>query len=178
MPTAIARIGTERDLASLARSLFVIEGENTAELQRQAERALLRDNPQLARPDGFADGAVVFVPTLPGLRLAARVTSGPTGIEALLDQALARLQVVASTIDSGVQSSEAWREATLSRTTDQAFLAGTQAALPESEQFIQALARSIREEAPDADARALALRGAAEAAIGEIERLRATVTTP
>ena len=72
MATAIARIGREKRLATLAKNLYVIEGDEATELQRRAERALLRQNPCLAAADGFAAGRMRLVPPVPGLRTTAQ----------------------------------------------------------------------------------------------------------
>lgn len=178
MPTSIARIGPERDLAALARSLFVIEGENRAELQRAAERALLRDNPQLTRAEAFADGNLVVVPAVAGLRVSTRVSSGQTGIEGLLDQALARLGQLTGRIDQGLAAAETRRAAALARVDDRAFRGAVRDALPGGAELLAAAGQAIREQAEAERSRGQALRVGAEAAIAEIGRLRERLPSP
>ena len=178
MPTSTARIGTERDLASLARNLYVIEGENRAAMQRRAERALLRGNPQLARPEAFVEGALIIVPNVTGLRLTARVSNGETGIDGLLEQAAARLQVAARTIDEGFRNSDERRKASLRLSEDQGFRESARKAFPESLGLIESAVKSMNEGARVSSARARALRAAVESAISEIKRFNALMTPP
>lgn len=173
MPTSIARIGTERNLASLARNLFVIEGENRAEMQRRAERALLRANPQLTRPEAFVEGALIIVPNVTGLRLTARISNGETSIDGLLEQTLARLEIAARTIDDGFRNSDERRNASLQLAENEGFREGARKAFPDSLELIESAVKSLTEEERASSARARALRSAVESAISEIKRLNA-----
>lgn len=64
MAATVARIGRERSLSRLVKSVYNIKGRGAPERRRLAEAALLRANPQLARKAAFQPGAMVVVPDL------------------------------------------------------------------------------------------------------------------
>lgn len=92
MSTTIAKLGRERSLATLARKVFQIEGSRRTEMQRQAEKALLRANPRLATAEGFRSGATIVVPSVKGIRLKDTVATAQSNASGLADEISLRLQ--------------------------------------------------------------------------------------
>jgi hypothetical protein len=179
MAQSRARIGAERDLAALASGLYrIIPGELAETQRRAAERALLRENPQLARPEGFREDAVIVVPRVAGLDPTARVTDAAAGIDGALDEAVVRLKVASRAIDEDFRKEDARRKAALAQTQDQGFRERAREALPGSIELIDRAARSLREEESASRGREQALKAAVDGAISEIERLTASIRRP
>jgi hypothetical protein len=137
MPTRIATLGRERTVATLARRLYTIEGEDKAELQRRAEAALLRANPRLASGEGFRSGGRVVVPAVIGLKRTDEVTTASEpSADALNSEMALRLRALGSRIEDSFSRDRQAREKTTERIGARDFKAEARKALPESAKVI------------------------------------------
>lgn len=173
MPSAIARLGRERSVATLAGRVFNLEGASS-ETRARAEAALLRANPRLSRAAGFRNGASVVVPRVSGLELSADVdrTAALAG-RGLSDETGLRLRAALSRVEDSFAASAERRGEIAERLEDRAFVRSAQRALPEARDLIAATrARVAREE--EEGARALSrFRAGIAAAEEAVEALRA-----
>ena len=171
MATAVARIGREKRLATLAKNLYVIEGDEATELQRRAERALLRQNPGLAAADGFAAGRIILVPPVPGLRTTPRVTASGRDLSGVLLEASVRLQSGAGRIEEAFRAAEERRETALRRLQDRQFLAAAKRALEESPKLIDEARVRMERDRESAKARRAEVGETIRSALAEIEKI-------
>lgn len=173
MPIAIAKLGRERTLATLARRVYRIEGEGSAERQRRAEAALLAANPRLATAAGFRHGAAVVVPPVAGLEHTADVAAAATGDRPLTGATALRLQALESRVEDGFRRAETHRKESLERLSDSRFVAEARKALPESVEVIAKAREHLARDEEQAAAAEQRLRGAIESALEGLEKLDA-----
>ena len=136
MPLQIASLGRERTIATLARKVYNITGRNSARLQRQAEAALLRANPQLKTTEGFASGAAVLVPNIEGLQLSDTVTIAKADAAGLTDETSLRLKGATIHIEDSFQRAEKNTQASLDQLNDRNFRAQIRRTVPDAEDLV------------------------------------------
>ncbi len=100
MAATVARIGREKSLGRLVKSVYNIKGRGAPERRRLAEAALLRANPQLAREAAFQPGAMVVVPDLRDEDLADDLKD----VQNAPDEALERLGAAISDVSRRAKS--------------------------------------------------------------------------
>ncbi|WP_170332449.1 hypothetical protein [Ruegeria arenilitoris] len=107
MITRIARIDTETDIASLARSLYrVTRGRGGENLMKRAEIALVAANPSLSKAEGLEAGRRIIVPQVDGLALTARATAAGEAIGDPAAEALSRLGQIAISLQLGEETTK------------------------------------------------------------------------
>ena len=136
MPTQIATLGRERTIATLARKVYKITGRNSVRLQRQAEAALLRANPQLKTTEGFANGAAVLVPNIEGLQLSDTVTVAKVDAAGLTDETSLRLKGATIHIEESFQRAEKNTQVRLDQLNDRNFRAQIRRSVPDAEGLV------------------------------------------
>lgn len=172
MPGAIARIGREKRLRTLAQNLFVIEGPNKAANLRRAERALLRQNPWLADPQAFRPGAVVLVPSDIGLATTPRVERPAADLQGLLQASTQRLQMSEKVMREGFAKSDERTKVALTRLEDPTFLRELKKAAPEAAKLVPHAVRSLKQRMDENRKRETEIAHAIQEAISDIDRLR------
>lgn len=178
MTTRIAKLGRERSIATLVRRIYEVADGTSPEVLRRAEARVLAANPRLSSPTGFASGASIVVPSVPGLSRAGTVTGAAASGEGIVTEMAARLEAMQIRIDESFRKSAATRAETLERISDRSFVAEARRALPESVEFIAAArTRLAREEATEADTAKRLQTGVAQAieglkALGALSRRR------
>lgn len=145
MPTSLARLGREKKMSTLAKRIFVIEGPNSRELQRRAERALLRANPSLADPESFKPGAVILVPSGTGLVTTDRVSVVSADVNGALEETSIRIQMSAQLVQDSFARSAEDDEKTIALLGDRSFGAKLRKALPEGAEIIAQTAKTLKE---------------------------------
>jgi hypothetical protein len=172
MPRAIARLSREKRIRTLAQNLFVIEGPDEKENLRKAERALLRANPWLAKPEAYRAGAIVVVPTDIGLDTTSRVEPATGDLDGLLQEAVQRLKTAETLVRGGLERGTKDAEQAAKRLDDQRFVGELKKNSPEAGK----LAAVARKNLADVAERNKKLEGettqAIAKAIEEVERLR------
>ncbi|WP_353474584.1 hypothetical protein PVT71_21800 [Salipiger sp. H15] len=172
MPNAIATLGRERTVATLARRLYALDASDGA-TQARAERALLRANPRLRSAAGFRSGADIVVPELEGLGFTDAVERPGTGGQGPLDAVTTALREMASRAEDRARLAEERREEIEKRTGDAGFVREARRALPEAVDLIgKARARLETERAQAAEVEQRLQKGIAEA-LKAVETLRA-----
>ncbi len=171
MPTAIATLGREKRIATLARKVFVLERGADPALQRRAEAALLKANPRLARPEGYRVGAKVIVPRTPGLRRTPDVVVARAEGKGLTGETALRLQAAASQIDDRFQQATDRAEKDLSRIQDREFLASAKKALPESTDLLAKTEERLKREMEESGDKAARFQSGLEKALEAVDVL-------
>lgn len=173
MPTRTAKLGRERTIATLAKRVYDIPDGAAPDLLRRAEARLLAANPRLATAEGFASGASIVVPSVPGLRRAGTVTGAAVSGEGITGETAARLEALQSRIDDAFHKSALTRRETLARLADRSFVTEARKALPQSAEYMAAAkARLARDEASEAET-AKRLQTAVSAALEGLKELDA-----
>lgn len=145
MATAIARLEREKSIATLAKRLYVIEGDNAAEAQKRAERALLRANPSLSNRKAFRSGRAVIVPADIGLATRERVAKPTADLAGALEETGIRFELAAQSLEEQFESASAADKATMERLNDKKLVADMRAALPESPKILARVSATIKE---------------------------------
>lgn len=133
-----ATLAENEDVGALARRLY---RPTTAEGLREAERVLLRANPQLADPARRAPGVVVMVPDVTGASATNEAQSERQLLASVLEAARAQLGEVGKALGAGLAS----RRADVKATLDQLGSAEIQRLLREEPQLKDVLAGVSRE---------------------------------
>lgn len=171
MPIAIAILGRERTIATLARKVFQLDASTGSALQRRAEAALLSANPRLATADGFRSGASIVVPSVEGLQPADTVAQADASGDGIGGETRLRFQAAASRIEDRFDRAAALRKETLGRIADRGFQTEARKVLPQSLDLIKnAHKRLLREEA-EAEKTAAQFQSAISQAIEGVEAL-------
>lgn len=76
----------EKDLKTLVKRLFRIEGPQAKALAREAEAALLRANPQLRNLKKVPEGTMVMVPEVKGTKPTAEIQQAEGWADKLLEE--------------------------------------------------------------------------------------------
>jgi hypothetical protein len=171
MPIAIARLDRERSVGGLARRVYVIEGEGSAERLREAEAALLAANPRLATPEAFRRGRPVRVPDVPGLRRRDVVESADADGKGLTTETALRLEALQSRVEDRFREAAASRKVLAERLADARFVREARAALPESAELIEKTRERLAREEEAAEETAERLREGVAAAIESVATL-------
>lgn len=172
MSRAIAEIHRERSISTLVEHLFVFEGPDAAKDKRRAERALLRDNPQLADRANFTSGMTIIVPLDLGLRTTDRVRRPGGDLTGVLDEGSARIaQADAAIVGAFERRSKEAAEA-LDRLGDRRFVAAVRAVGPEAAERLGTMRSALKAEVAATAQRREAWARATKAAAEELARLR------
>jgi hypothetical protein len=172
MARAIARIGREKRIRTLAQNLYVIEGANKAADLRRAERALLRENPALADAAAFRPGAAVLVPADLGLATSDRVEKPRPDLDGLLLEATVRLQMSETVLREGFARSREGAKLGLERLQDQRFVRALAKAAPATAKLVPSAHKNLEEQMAEAEKREAEVAEAIRAAIADIDHLR------
>ncbi|MHA6262331.1 hypothetical protein ACXYMO_03940 [Arenibacterium sp. CAU 1754] len=132
MANKLAKLGRERSLRTLAQRLFVIDGPDATEKLRHAEAALLRANPDLAKPEGFSSGKRVIVPGDIGLAATDRVEKTGESASGLLDETGVRLDLAGKAFAQRFDAAGRADAAKLEKIADRTFVRNLRKALPET----------------------------------------------
>ncbi|TCM85023.1 hypothetical protein [Rhodovulum steppense] len=166
MADRIARVARERSLKTLAQRLFVIEEPDAERKLQLAEAALLRANPELATPEGFASGKAIVIPGDIGLPRTDRVIAARADAGGILDETGTRLELAGRVLSDRFAASGKATERGLARLGDRAFAQQVRRALPESAELAskarEALAKRQEEDKSRAERFAKALDEAQE----------------
>lgn len=146
MPTMIAKLGREKSIATLAKRIYAIEGDDAALKQRQAEEALLTANPRLSVREGFRTGSAIRVPRLEGLKIKDIVDEAKPDGEGVIAESNLRLQLLASRIEDSFQKSLKRQEQAMANLSNDEFRALAAKALPESRELLASAAEVIKEQ--------------------------------
>jgi hypothetical protein len=171
MPDRIARIERERTVKTLAKNLLPAEA-SAADLRR-AEAALLKANPQLARPEGFRPGAPVVTPGDLGIAWGDRVETAETSLAGLTVTARARLEAADAAVRAAFDAEEKARDRRKAVLGDSAFRKAVEQAGPVAEQLAKQAAATLEKAAAAAPTRLEAFTKGLAGSLEEIERLRA-----
>ncbi len=171
MPIAIARLDRERTVGGLARRVYFIEGEGSAERLRQAEAALLAANPRLATPAGFRRGQPVRVPEVPGLRQTGIVERADADGEGLVGETALRLHALQSRFEDRFRQAAEARKVLAERLADARFVREARKALPESAELIEKTKERLAREEEEATETEDRLRKGLEAALEGVDAL-------
>jgi len=171
MPIAIAILGRERKISTLARKIFKLEDITDGKLRRRAEAALIRANPRLATPDGFRAGASIVVPTVSGLETTENVTTANTLKQGLGSETALRLQEAASRVEDKFASASNRRRRTLEHIGDSEFVKEARKALPQSLEFINKSLERLKQEEEEAVVAAEKFQSAFKQAIEGVNAL-------
>lgn len=175
MTTRIAKLGRERSLATLAKRVYEIGDEVPPALLRLAEARLLAANPRLAASEGFASGASIVVPAVPGLRHAEKIAEADVSGAGMTAETAARLEAAQSRIDDALRLSAQSRAETAKRLGDRSFVADAEKGLPQAAEFLAAAKeRLAADEKTDAEA-ADRLRAGIAGAIDAMKSLDALI---
>jgi len=173
MANRIAKLGRERSIRTLAQRLFVIEGPDAERKLRHAEAALLRANPELATPEGFASGRTVVIPGDIGLVPTDRVIAAAHSADGLLDETGARLDLAGKALATRYAEGGRVAEETLARIADRSFVQGLRRALPESTGILSKTRDTVGKRAEEDKARAERFAKAMDEAQARLAALRA-----
>jgi hypothetical protein len=169
MPTKIATLGRERNIVTLARRLYKIEGRGRTDLQRRAEAALIAVNPRLSSAEGFRAGRHIVVPTVSGLSHTEEVSTadgkGPMGETTL------RLQALGSLIEDSFSRASKTRQKALKHLDDSKFVTEARGALPESTKLLSRTKDRLTREEEQFEARSKVFRKAVSAALEGVKAL-------
>jgi hypothetical protein len=155
-----ATLAADEDVAALARRLY---RPTTPEAQREAERALLEANPQLAESAARTPGTIVVVPDLPGLSPTAEVRGEGELVAPILQAARDRLGEVTETLRATLDS----RRASVKATVDQIGSADFKRLLRE-EPALKDVFADVAAQAKAETAEVEALDKLAQQAVGEL----------
>lgn len=172
MPMEIARIDRERRIETLARNLYVIEGQNRAADLERAVGALLRANPGLDQANAFKRGAVVAVPVDIGLPLTDRIERRSAGSEGLSREAVQRFELGAKVLRERVATSNQATEAALGQLRDNQFVTALKRAAPAAAEIIPEASRGLEQRLVSNKETEAALGEAIDKAIKQVEQLR------
>ena len=171
MARLTAIIGTETDVATLARALFQGDGEDDEAALRRAERALRAANPPLKRKRNIKAGLEIVVPDVDGLTHTSRVSAEREGPEPLVRTAVSRLDELAKRIAAGTKRARHKRESVLALTEKDGLMEAVQKTLQDQETLAaEALSRTKEDLDIEAE-RGQAILNAAELAIAAVERI-------
>ncbi|TCP41854.1 hypothetical protein [Rhodovulum marinum] len=173
MANRIAKLGRERSLKTLAERLFVIEGPGAERKLRHAEAALLRANPELATPEGFASGKTVIIPGDIGLIPTDRVIAARQSADGLLDETGTRLDLAGKTLAGRYAEGRKQAEETLARVTDRRLVQQIKRVLPEGTAILSKARETIGKQAEEDKTREERFAKAMEEAQARLAALRA-----
>ncbi len=145
MATAIARLEREKSISTLAKRLYVIDGDNAAEKQKRAERALLRANPGLSNRRAFRVGRAVVVPADVGLATRDRVSKPAADLEGVLEETGMRFELAAQSLEEQFDTALTSDKETMERLNDKKLVADLRAALPESPKILAKVSAAVKE---------------------------------
>lgn len=172
MATAIARLEREKSISTLAKRLYVIEGDNAAEAQKRAERALLRANPSLSNRKAFRAGRAVIVPADIGLATRERVSKPTADLPGALEETGMRFELAAQSLEEQFEKAAAADKETMERLNDKKLVADLRAALPESPKILAKASAAIKERGPAASQIRGRYKKAFAQAFAELDRLK------
>lgn len=172
MATAIARLEREKSLSTLAKRLYVIEGESAAADQKRAERALLRANPGLSSRRAFRAGRTIVVPSDVGLATRERVSKPTTDLTGTLEETGTRLELAARLLEDQFERASASDKETMERLSDRKLVADLRAALPESPKILARASAAVKERGSLNAASSKRYEKAFEQAFAELDRLK------
>ncbi len=173
MQRSFATLKNERTIGTLAKRIFDIEGATGSEAQKIAEAALLRANPNLAKPDGFKSGRIILVPADTGLKTTDRVTTPRGGVEGALEDTAMRLKLTAQFLEDEMEKDSKETEQTLAQLGDNQFVAKLRKAVPEGTKLVHKTRKSIGERVEANNKVRESYAAALKKATDELERLKA-----
>ncbi|WP_282606168.1 hypothetical protein [Pelagibius sp. Alg239-R121] len=172
MAAAVAKLGREKSISTLAQRVYVIEGRNNTDAQRRAERALLRANPSLSDKKAFRTGRVIIVPSDVGLATTERVTKTTADLDGALDETKLRMELAAQMLEEQFERSGASDKATTDRLADKALIKQVRTAIPGSTKILAKTAAAVKDRTAKSSQRKSRYDKAFKQAFTEIDRLK------
>lgn len=162
MAISVVKIGRQRSLSSLAKSVFDLEGASAATV-RSAAQLLLSANPHLADEASIKAGLTVIVPDGPQLAGGKSESETiPVGKEGLGELAIARVERLSGAITKAAKSVDTESGRERDWLGDEQLIRAFIAAQPEVEGELAGIRKTSAARAAAAEEEAAALRKAVQ----------------